>query len=47
MLRNPTLDGVCVHEFANVMYLNLWPDIADVVNEWMRETGQAAPIQAG
>ncbi len=32
-LRNPTIDGVCFHEFANVVYLNMWDDIAGVVGE--------------
>jgi len=33
-LKNPTIDGVCVHEFANVSYLNMWDDIRDVVRGW-------------
>ncbi|HUS81468.1 MAG TPA: hypothetical protein VM283_09395 [Armatimonadota bacterium] len=33
MLTNPTTDGACFHEFANVYYYNMWHDIADVVRE--------------
>ncbi len=30
MWRNPTTDGACFHEFANVYYFNLWHDLAEV-----------------
>ena len=33
MLLNPTSDGACFHEFANVYYFNMWHDIADVLGE--------------
>ena len=35
MLNNPTSDGACFHELANVTYLNLWEDgILGPVREW-------------
>jgi len=42
MLRNPTLDGTCFHEFGNVLYFHMWDDIRRVVAEWRRETRQEA-----
>lgn len=33
MLRNPTSDGVCFHEFGNVLYFNLWDEIGKAMAE--------------
>ena len=33
MLRNPTIHGTCFHEFGNVLYFNMWHDIAAAVAE--------------
>lgn len=37
MLRNPTIDGVCFHEFGCVSYLNMWREIPEAIAEWKAE----------
>lgn len=41
MLRNPTIHGVCFHEFGNVLYFNLWHDIRSVAEQWRAEQAAA------
>ncbi len=41
MLRNPTLHGTCFHEFANVVYFDMWHDIAEQVAKWRAEQATA------
>jgi len=41
MLRNPTLDGVCFHEFGNVSCFDLWEEIGKAVAAWKAEGGPA------